>query len=351
MTGTEMFDAIAHIDEDLIDGCRDRMKARSSERRANAKAGLGDGRKHSELRRALIACAALAAAAVLAVGLIAVLHVGGKSPTPIGPGVTDTPAPTEAPTEAPTPEPTEAPTPEPTEEPTPEPTEEPIPSEEWFLDEAWKLAEVVNSLYGTTFEKDECESRPAAWGVKSLRWYHADLDVTLNVSFVKNDDGDWVTGMDRVSFYYETVIDRVDAEKYDNDIINLYGLSLSITADDLKKTGYEPDGSDEDLDMAARYMANYVAGLFTGLSEDNYFKCRDAGTAKLERYSDEDCTHWAWIALMPADYSNWGAAYADIDVGLCADPEYYGYITIWMNINVVRNDDGSFEASLDFNSY
>ena len=95
MTGTEMFDAIAHIDEDLIDGCLDRMKARSSERRANAKAGLGDGKKHSELRRALIACAALAAAAVLAVGLIAVLHVGGKSPKPIGPGVTDTPAPTE----------------------------------------------------------------------------------------------------------------------------------------------------------------------------------------------------------------------------------------------------------------
>ncbi|MBQ7061617.1 MAG: hypothetical protein IJM85_07525 [Clostridia bacterium] len=49
MTGTEMFDAIAHIDDDLIEGCLARMKARSSAGRATAaEEVLGDGKNPPE---------------------------------------------------------------------------------------------------------------------------------------------------------------------------------------------------------------------------------------------------------------------------------------------------------------
>ena len=96
MTGTEMFDAIAHIDEDLIEGCLSRMKARSSERRAHAeKTEPGDENKTSERRRTVLAFAALAAAIVLVIGFVSIMHIGRESPKPIGPGVTDTPTPTE----------------------------------------------------------------------------------------------------------------------------------------------------------------------------------------------------------------------------------------------------------------
>ena len=101
MKGTEMFDAMAHIDEDLIDRCID------------ASPSTFDAQKASARRRAIRSFAAIAAAAVVMVGLIYVLHLGGKSPKL--PPVTGDP--TAAPTEQPTEQPTEAPT----EEPTPDP--------------------------------------------------------------------------------------------------------------------------------------------------------------------------------------------------------------------------------------
>ena len=103
MTGTEMFDAIAHIDEDLIEGCLSRMKARSSERRAHAeKAEPGDENKTSERRRTVLAFAALAATVVLVIGFVSIMHIGRESPKPIDPISADSPAPTTAPTQAPT---------------------------------------------------------------------------------------------------------------------------------------------------------------------------------------------------------------------------------------------------------
>lgn len=99
MTGTEMIDAIAHIDEDLIDGCVARMKARSSETVAlHAKEEIREKTKKPlpAFAKAAIAFGALAAVLLLSFALISLLHIGGKSPTPIGPVSTQTPAPTEA---------------------------------------------------------------------------------------------------------------------------------------------------------------------------------------------------------------------------------------------------------------
>lgn len=113
MTGTEMFDAIAHIDEDLIEGCLARMKARSSERRTPAVAAeaAGNGKKPiSAFGRSAIAIAAAAAAVVLMLVIISVLHIGGESPEPITPvsSMTPTPTETEAPSPSPEPDVTEA---------------------------------------------------------------------------------------------------------------------------------------------------------------------------------------------------------------------------------------------------
>ncbi|MBQ4447958.1 MAG: hypothetical protein II897_06660 [Clostridia bacterium] len=97
MTGTEMYDAIAHMDEELIEGCIARKKARSSERRALAakKACLGEEKRPSAFKRAALACAAIVAVIALAIGMVALLHIGGKSPVQIAPVGSDAPAPTE----------------------------------------------------------------------------------------------------------------------------------------------------------------------------------------------------------------------------------------------------------------
>jgi hypothetical protein len=92
-----MYDAIAHMDEELIEGCIARKKARSSERRALAakKACLGEEKRPSAFKRAALACAAIVAVIALAIGMVALLHIGGKSPVPIAPVGSDAPAPTE----------------------------------------------------------------------------------------------------------------------------------------------------------------------------------------------------------------------------------------------------------------
>ena len=97
MTGTEMYDAIAHMDEELIEGCIARKKARSSERRALAakKACLGEEKRPSAFKRAALACAAIVVVIALAIGMVSLLHIGGKSPVPIEPVGSDAPAPTE----------------------------------------------------------------------------------------------------------------------------------------------------------------------------------------------------------------------------------------------------------------
>ena len=277
-------------------------------------------------------------ASILLIAVFALsLAACAERPEPVQP--TEPPAPTEPA------EPTEPPAPT----RLPEPTEDPMPSREWFIDEAWKLVEDINRLYGTTFEKDEGKlSYSQSAGSASVHWYREDSGADLHVEFSKNESGEWETGMNRVLFCFEPSMPGPDEEKYENDLVQLSGLSLNLTANDLKKAGYEPDGGEGDLDMAAEYMANYVAGLFTGLPDDNYFKCSDAGVVRFVQYPTEWTTHVATIALMPVDYSNWGVAYGDIMGHMCGEPDHYGYITIWMNINVVGNDDGSFNVSINW---
>ncbi|MBR3383553.1 MAG: hypothetical protein IKG85_11045 [Clostridia bacterium] len=67
MKDSEMFDAIAHIDEDLVDRCLAGENTHSAERGAYSR------------RRTAFSIAAAAASLVLIVGLIAVLHIGGES--------------------------------------------------------------------------------------------------------------------------------------------------------------------------------------------------------------------------------------------------------------------------------
>lgn len=223
--------------------------------------------------------------------------------------------------------------------------------DEWFLDEAWKLVEDVERLYNVAFDKDACDFGRVTESGRNLNWFDGTSGFRLTVGFAEDEPGVWRTGMDRVSLYRDPPLDGVDMEKYGRDYVSLYPFSITFTREELENAGYSPDGGEGDIDAAAEYTANYIAGLFTALPEDNYFRCTDAGVSMIVRSPDEWRTHEAHVALMPADYSKWGAAYADIETGgLCAEPEYYGYYTIWFGINAVRNGDGSFTVTLDYGS-
>ncbi len=114
MKDTELFDAIAHIDEDLIERCfADEAAPAAGASKSPAAVQEIKRKPMSAFGKTALAIGAAAAALILMVGLISVLHIGGKSPTPIGPGESPSPAPTETATEAPSEEPTPDNTPEP----------------------------------------------------------------------------------------------------------------------------------------------------------------------------------------------------------------------------------------------
>ncbi len=103
MTGTEMFDAIAYIDEDLIDRCLAVKAVKAADKAVTADKGA------AVRRRRWAPYAALAAVLVLAIALAAALRLGRRSPVPDEiPGThTETEAPTPSPTfvlETPSPE-------------------------------------------------------------------------------------------------------------------------------------------------------------------------------------------------------------------------------------------------------
>ena len=91
MKGTEMYDAIAHIDEDLVD----RVVAEGPVHPAVTKAGFN--------WKTVLPYAALAAVAIVMIGVISLLHIGSEKPVPIS-------DPTAVPTASPTAEPTVSPT-------------------------------------------------------------------------------------------------------------------------------------------------------------------------------------------------------------------------------------------------
>ena len=112
MKGTEMFDAIAHIDEDLIDRCL--ADGNNAGKRADAAAASDPDTVQridpkTSRRRSIAAFAAAAAALVLTLGVISLLHIGRESPWRPGTETTESPDITESvPTEAPTQDPAAA---------------------------------------------------------------------------------------------------------------------------------------------------------------------------------------------------------------------------------------------------
>lgn len=104
MKDTDLFDAIAHIDEDLIDRCLaedDANRGIGQELSSEPAVTVTEIKPGSVGKRIAVTVASIAAALLLAFGLISVLHIGGKKPVEPVNDPTDPPVTTEAvPTEA-----------------------------------------------------------------------------------------------------------------------------------------------------------------------------------------------------------------------------------------------------------
>lgn len=112
MKGTEMFDAMAHIDEDLVERCLAGEKNEKAKDEAftpdeGSYSGITIVEKPASTRKRIImAVGSIAAVLLLVLGLVSILHIGGKTPVEPIHGTTKDPVTTEP---APTPEATPGP--------------------------------------------------------------------------------------------------------------------------------------------------------------------------------------------------------------------------------------------------
>ncbi len=240
----------------------------------------------------------------------------------------------------------------PTKEPTSGPTEETnAPTNEWLLDEARKVASRVLDVHGVMFDLSEGRIIRAneQWGEMAVSFSNEEKHVHINVYFFKNEEGEWYTCIKNCLLGFEN-IDEPDPDKFEADMAAIGWPNGTVTAGELESSGFILAGED-DFNTVAAYAAQLAARAFVECSEDNYFRCWESAVVEIGVNTFDPNTHTVRIALRPVNDRYFMLGYEDIFWDLCEVPgkeEYNGWFSIFMNIVVSKNADGSYDYSVNF---
>lgn len=357
MKDTELFDAIAHIDEDLVDRClaEDETVREKPSEPASAVTEV----KPLSARRIMIAVLAAAAALLLFFGLLAILHIGGKRP--IGPVNAGTEAPTAVNTDDPeanvTEAPTEIPTAKPTAELTPEPSEEPTiapPAEEWLLDKAWPYAENANRVHGLDFSRDNARILTTE---NSEDWTYTN---ECRVSFVS--EGRACLAVEFIArngaWQYAYTMIGPDGEEDPSLVSDLSAVELEArmySNEELIAAGHTPNGSDADLTAAAELLIAEKLSLYETCPENNANRCYEAKAGSLSFYAlpivqGRPAELHAALYFRPEHIGAFAREYGDVGCGIAGpDSPYPGWVVLDEPLTVsVKRTDGGFAANCYF---
>ncbi len=264
-------------------------------------------------------------------------------------------------------------TPEPVETPTqtPDDTE---PTDEWFYDEAWKIAEEIVKLYDLDpmdLNRDSIRRIERNWADQNGKNVGDYTDVVfgdanadepyVRVRFVRDLDGEtgWKTDKFRFGVTGREDYEQIAADRRSFDSIFAgHHVSqmdpryiFSITPENLQAAGYQLKGDESDNKTVARYMLNEVAKKLTSLNTGNLLYCRDAqpgGLSLNEIYEDGvqcykyDCC----IAVLPQDPRSFELGFANAIMEWLytgsEKPECRCYMQLYTEITVFKSSDGHF---------
>jgi|GEM_PF-5718144 len=248
---------------------------------------------------------------------------------------------TESATEAPV---TEAPA---AETKAPADTEEPVDPR---VESAWPEAERICALYGLDIKKEDNKVSPTPPSSCTVLFFAPDDDSTEKVMiYLEKDESEaWqVTGR-RLELQL-TADDGIDIEKLESDQAELKWPELDFTEAELSEAGFGTEPAD-----AAAYAAELMAKRFIECSEDNYLKCKKAAVVSQRQKGDTNA-YDTRMAMLPENAKCFMGSYGDILGSLYAHAEgeeeladFDLCITIYLNVNVERNGDGSYHTYVDF---
>ncbi|MBR3382478.1 MAG: M56 family metallopeptidase [Clostridia bacterium] len=242
-----------------------------------------------------------------------------------------------------------------------------FPSNEWLLEESWKLAEEVGRIHGVQFDKDEHDIRKSS--IPSNNGYHGEVSINffgdeanLWIYYVDDYSGNWpehIT-MDMCRLSYDAYVDQIDGidddpEKWQRDREEFSWPTITVSRNELKNAGYDFSSDEEAADCAAAYYGDRIVNMFTGCSEDNIFRCYEAVNVEIapNDFVLDYQTHLAWLAVRPVNEWIFSRGFGDILEALYGGDEYpecRGWFTIWYGINVRDMGDGSFSVTYNFDA-
>gem|GEM_PF-1054834 len=305
-------------------------------------------------------------------------HGGQQADTP-------EPSPTPAPTPEPTliPKPILPPKPTPTSEP---PTPTPIPltdeAKDALAEKAWQTARYAND-YG--FDLD-----PGSWDFKQeSEWNTEFVRITFSSErgevwcWLRLRDGEWTPAgneifpsqtewPDEYERIFGDMLNRPRRELIERSVAEFHpwydengeqGLNFqSVTPEELAAAGYALTGDAEtDYLLVSRYAADQHATQYVNCSEDNVFRCYEAGgydpklnyipfipEGTMWSYA-ESVVNFAYRPVNPCIFIN-----DRVDIGCRiwddSHPEYKGMVGFTLKCAIKKNTDGSYNYAFNCGS-
>ena len=257
-------------------------------------------------------------------------------------------------TDVPSEEPSAAPTEAPTEDPIEDPTEDPFeaPGEEWFIEEAWKTAEMLGTVHEMQLEKDTAE----VWTIPTSAIGSA------GIIFRESDTG--------LGFYIELTPDGNGGYKPDlglsypawpEDPEQLSAWSRSLKTDELRAEYQKQlvvaaseigvsESDDSYYEEAGRCFADKLIELFASAPEGTALHCYDIKLARCEYLPNEEMNYRILLAARAEDPAGM-TSYFD-GMTFFADDDYpediYGWLIFGGRITLTKNEDGSWKGTAVF---
>lgn len=240
---------------------------------------------------------------------------------------------------------TRAPTQEPTDESTPEPTKEAKkerPSDEWFIEQAWPVAQRVGEIYGLKLAKETACVFGSTERFVELRESDSEDAKGVLIEFEDNEhNNDFVIDMsDSVllgwrEYDEDTAKEITEWWKYWSE------QRVVVTPEDIVTAGCTETEGDEYMLTVARLCSGKIAELLTGAPEDFPARCIKAAVARCNYSEREQSGYYVSIPVIPEDPHGF-ELFFDYDMTLFeneAYPEFWGWCRYGGRLELEREGD------------
>ncbi|GEM_PF-6325928 len=225
--------------------------------------------------------------------------------------------------------------------------ESPNPDESWFVDQAWRLAELANQVHGYHFTKELHGFRLSEDGTAYLNFYTENEEEGYIACFFNKDSAfaDWSLVN---NFIYAECYGRLAS--YGSTEIRMYDNWINVTAEQIEAAGYHLNGNGltfENIAVIAQYRADLLAAEYVNAAATDPQRCYAAHAEAMPQgylSSNTDYLREFCIYIRPVDAPLFSYLHGDCECTVLGDDagEYAGWFSLPFQVLINVESDGSF---------